>query len=142
MTSAKVEPRCETTLTGGAANTRTSLRDGFARLEEFWPGDSMDRAVDATSSEHPLVGSVDDRVNIESREIALNDAYSIHCSPPLKADAAAQQDVVVLCRVTGVGRPQSVHDSIALEAGWLREFICGSDRLAQVGFEICPQGLF
>lgn len=64
--------------TGRAADPGPDLRNRTTCLEEARPSGTVDRAVDASAAEHPLVGCVDDRVDRDPREISfLNDERTV-----------------------------------------------------------------
>jgi len=52
---------------------RPGAAEGPARLEQPRSGGPMDRAVDSAAAEQGAVGSVDDRVDLEGRDVALPD---------------------------------------------------------------------
>src|SRR4029077_1691373 len=55
------------------SNARPHFRHREARLVQLAAGGAMNGAVHAPAAEHPLVGRVDDRVDVERRDVGADD---------------------------------------------------------------------
>jgi hypothetical protein len=76
----KVEARRNTSLSGRASDSRSNLGDPATRLEEIWACGVVDCPVDTTPGEKPLVRRVDDRIHLDSGDIAKLDTDGRHWS--------------------------------------------------------------
>jgi hypothetical protein len=65
----QTKPRSDPCLAGGAANARTNFGDAAAGLQQIRPGRRVNGTIDTTATEQRLVGSIDDGVDLEGRDV-------------------------------------------------------------------------
>jgi hypothetical protein len=63
----------DSSLSGRTANSCLNFRYRLARCEELRSGSSVDGAVNAATTKHPLICCVDDRIHFNFRDIGNND---------------------------------------------------------------------
>ena len=68
----QTEPGCQPRLAGRAPDARTHFGNLPACRQQFRTGGAMNRAIDATAAEHPLVRGIDDGVNVERRDVGAD----------------------------------------------------------------------
>src|SRR4029079_15726080 len=69
----QIEAGCDTALPGRTSHVRPHFGNGQTRFIESMARGPMNRSVDAATAEHPLVGRVDDGINVELRDVAADD---------------------------------------------------------------------
>ena len=74
-------PRLEPISAGEARLAGRAAADRAALFKQFWTGPPMDRTIDAAAAEKRLVGCIDDRVDIECRDVGPDDLKDRHGVP-------------------------------------------------------------
>jgi hypothetical protein len=69
VSCAQIECWRDPSLTMRTANTRCYLRNRIAGLAQPRPRGRMDDPVDTITAQHPLVGSVDDRISVDAPNV-------------------------------------------------------------------------
>src|SRR6185503_13492733 len=106
VTRAQIESGGDATLPGWTSHVRPHLGNRQTCFVELMPRSAVDGAVDAAAAKHPLVGRVDDGVNVELRDVAAhhfnhskNDPT--HPNHPKRSSTAGTKDAAPACPAMG-----------------------------------------
>ena len=71
-------PRRQAVALGDARLTGRATADGPAFRQQFRPRGAMDRAIDAATAQQGLVRCIDDRIDVQLRDVSGYDLDALH----------------------------------------------------------------